>query len=199
VRQLRLALTLTVAATSAVVAGCGSSPPLRYYTLTEVPATARLSAADDVVPIRLDRVTIPTELDRSQLVRRIDATRLQIVDGERWAAPLEDTIRRVLSDDLASRLPPNMVANPNEPTIGEKRQSLSVDISEFYGDATCTVTLRAAWVLKQPDSQSSRGTEEARIPASGSCSGVGPVPTAMSEALAQLSDRIAAAVAHPGH
>jgi uncharacterized lipoprotein YmbA len=149
------------------------------------------------VPIRLDRVTLPTELDRSQLVSRIDATRLQIIDGERWAAPLEDTIRRVLSDDLASRLPPNMVANPNEPTIGEKRQSLSVDISEFYGDATCTVTLRAAWVLKQPDSQSSRGTEEARIPASGNCSGVGAVPTAMSEALAQLSDRIAAAVAHP--
>jgi uncharacterized lipoprotein YmbA len=187
---------MAMAAASVVAAGCGSSPPLRYYTLTEVPATARLSAADDVVPIRLDRVTIPTELDRSQLVRRIDATRLQIIDGERWAAPLEDTIRRVLSDDLASRLPPNMVANPNEPTIGEKRQSLSVDISEFYGDATCAVTLRAAWVLKQPYSQSSRGTEEARIPASGNCSGAGAVPTAMSEALAQLSDRIAAAVAH---
>jgi uncharacterized protein len=197
VRRLRCAVTVTVAATSALAVGCTSSPPLRYYTLTEVPATARVSAAEDTVPVRLDRVTIPTELDRSQLVRRIDATRLQIMDGERWAAPLEDTIRRVLSDDLASRLPPNMVANPNEPSVGEKRQSLSVDIAEFYGDAACTVTLRAAWVLKQADSQSSRGTEEARIPASGDCSGVGAVPTAMSQALAQLSDRIAAAVAHP--
>jgi uncharacterized lipoprotein YmbA len=169
---------------------------MHYYTLTEVPAAARLSAADDIVPIRLDRVTIPTELDRSQLVRRIDATRLQIIENDRWAAPLEDTIRRVLSGDLAARLPPNMVANNNEPSIGEKRQSLSVDIAEFYGDAACTVTLRAAWVLKQPDSQSSRGTEEARIPAGGDCSGSGSLPTAMSQALAQLSDRIAAAVAH---
>jgi uncharacterized lipoprotein YmbA len=169
---------------------------MHYYTLTEVPAAARLSVADDTVPIRLDRVTIPTELDRSQLVRRIDATRLQIVENDRWAAPLEDTIRRVLSGDLAARLPPNMVANTNEPSIGEKRQSLSVDITEFYGDAGCTVTLRAAWVLKQPDSQSSRGTEETRVPANGDCSGTGALPTAMSQALAQLSDRIAAAVAH---
>ena len=182
-----------------MAAGCASSPPMHYYTLTEVPATARLPAAGDTVPVRLDRVTIPTELDRSQLVRRIDATRLQIVDGDRWAAPLDDTIRRVLSGDLAARLPPNMVANPMEPSIGEKRQLLSVDIAEFYGDAACTVTLRAAWVLKQADSQSSRGTEEARIPASSDCSGVGAVPTAMSQALAQLSDRIAAAIAHsPG-
>jgi uncharacterized lipoprotein YmbA len=190
---------MIVAATtsSALTAGCASSPPLHYYTLTEVPAESRLAAAGDTVPVRLDRVTIPTELDRSQLVRRIDATRLQIIEGERWAAPLEDTIRRVLSGDLAARLPPNMVANTNEPSIGEKRQSLAVDIAELYGDAACTVTLRAAWVLKQPDSQSSRGTEELRVPVSGDCSRAGTLPTAMSQALAQLSDRIAAAVANP--
>lgn len=195
-RLFRCAVALTVTATLA--AGCASSPPLRYYTLTEVPATSRLTAAENTMPVRLDRVTIPPELDRSQLVRRIDATRLQIIDGERWAAPLEDTIRRVLSGDLAARLPPNTVANPNEPLVGEKRQSLSVDITEFYGDATCAVTLRAAWVLKQPDAQSSRGTEEASatIPANGGCSGAGALPTAMSQALAQLSDRIAAVIAH---
>lgn len=193
----RYAATMTVAAIATLAAGCSSSPPLRYYTLTEVPATSRLTATDNTMPVRLDRVTIPPELDRSQLVRRIDATRLQIIDGERWAAPLEDTIRRVLSGDLSARLPPNMVANPNEPPVGEKRQSLSVDITEFYGDATCAVTLRAAWVIKQPDSQSSRGTEEASIPAGGGCSGAGALPTAMSQALAQLSERIAAAIAHP--
>src|SRR5215470_10027552 len=127
---------------------------MHYYTLTAVPGDQRLNVSANAVPVRLDRVTLPTELDRSQLVRRIDATRLQIVENDRWAAPLEDTIRRVLSDDLASRLPPNMVANPYEPSIGEKRRSLSVDIGEFYGDSSCAVTLRAAWVLKEPDMQS---------------------------------------------
>ena len=192
----QLALATIAALTSTVVAvGCASSPPMHYYTLTEIPAPARLTTAADALPVRLDRVTIPTELDRSQLVRRIDATRLQIVENDRWAAPLDDTIRRVLSDDLAARLPADMVANPNEPSVGEKRQSLSVDIQEFYGDSACAVTLRAAWVLKQPDAQSSRGTEEAKVPAGGDCSGAGTLPAAMSKALAQLSDRIATAVA----
>ncbi|MFL6605383.1 MAG: membrane integrity-associated transporter subunit PqiC [Steroidobacteraceae bacterium] len=198
-RLFTCAVAVSATAFGALAAGCSSSPPLRYYTLTEVPGSGRLATDANTMPVRLDRVTIPPELDRSQVIRRIDATRLEIFDGDRWAAPLEDTIRRVLSGDLATRLPPNMVANPNEPLVGEKRQSLSVDITEFSGDATCAVTLRAAWVLKQPDSQSSRGSEEASIPASGGCSGAGALPTPMSQALAQLSDRIATAIARsPG-
>ena len=186
---------MLAALTSFAAGGCASSTPLHYYTLTEVPASTRLSTPEGTVPVRLDRVTIPTELDRSQLVRRIDATRLQIIDGERWAAPLEDTIRRVLSGDLAARLPAGAVANPNEPSIGEKRQSLSVDIEEFYGDSRCAVTLRAAWVLKLPDLQSSRGVEDTRV-AGDDCASAAAVPGAMSQALAQLADRLAAAIAH---
>jgi len=170
---------------------------LRYYTLTEVQGTKRAESVDNTLPVRLDRVTIPAELDRPELVRRVDATRLQIVEDQRWAAPLEDTIRRVLSGDLASRLPAGMVANPYEPSVGEKRQSLSVDIEEFYGDATCGVTLRAAWSLKQPDMQSARGADETQVTSHGSCDGTGALPAMMSQALAQLSDRIAAAVASP--
>lgn len=194
---MRPAVPTAAISLALMVSGCTSSPPLHYYTLTQVPAGTRSSTTDSTVPVRLDRVTIPAELDRSQLVRRIDTTRLQIVDSDRWAAPLEDIIRRVLSDDLAARLPPNMVANPFEPSVGEKRQSLAVDVEEFYGDSACSVTLRAAWVLKQPDSQSSRGTEETKIPGGGDCGGAGALPVAMSQALGQLSDRIAAAIAHP--
>jgi uncharacterized protein len=181
-----------------LAAGCASSPPMHYYTLTEIPAPRASTPPDNGVPIRIDRVTIPTELDRSQIVRRLDSTQLQIVEAERWAAPLDETIRRVLSNDLAARLPPGAVANPNEPSIGEKRQSLAVDVSEFYGDPTCTVTLRAAWTLKGSDSQTLHGNEEAKASPQGTCTGAGTIPQAMSQALGQLADRIAAAVA-AGH
>jgi hypothetical protein len=87
------------------------------------------------------------------------------------------------------------VANPNEPSIGEKRQSLAVDFSEFYGDSSCAVTLGAAWSLKQADSQSLHGAEVIKASADGACANAGPIPAAMSQALGQLSDRIAAAVA----
>jgi uncharacterized lipoprotein YmbA len=188
-------LTSWIVVAGCFATGCASSPPLHYYTLTEVPADARLPTPANTVPVRLDRVTVPTELDRAQLVRRIDTTRLQIMEADRWAAPLDDMIRRVLSDNLSVRLPASFIGNPNEPAVGEKRQSLSVDIQEFYGDAACAVTLRAAWVLRQPDSQSTRGNEEARVPAGSNCAGAATLPAAMSQALGQLSDRIAAAIA----
>jgi uncharacterized lipoprotein YmbA len=187
-------MAVAAAALSAVLAGCASSPPLHYYTLSETAANTRVSLPADTIPIRLDRVTIPTELDRKQLVRRIDPTRLQIVEDHRWAAPLDDMIRRVLSDNLAARLPAGLVTNPNEPPVGERRQSLSVDIQELYADGTCAVALRASWVLKRPDSQSMRASEEVRIPAPGACSGAEAQPGAMSQALGQLSDRIAAGI-----
>ena len=171
---------------------------MHYYTLTETPAPSRLTVPENTVPVRLDRVTIPTELDRSQIVRRVGPTQLQIVENDRWAAPLDETIRRVLSNDLAARLPAGVVANPNEPSIGEKRQSLAVDISEFYGDASCTVTLRAAWTLKQSDSQSLHGDADVRGSEQDGCSGSGTIPAAMSQALGQLSDQIAAAVSGAG-
>jgi len=174
--------------------GCASSPPLHYFMLSETAPAARLTESTDQVPVRVDRVTIPTELDRSQLVRRIDANRVQIVDSDRWAAPLDDMIRRVLSADLAMRLPPSLVVDPYEPFSAEPRQSLSVDIQHFYGDTSCAVSLRAAWVLKPPRAPSVRGTEEISLPAGRACPDASALPQAMSEALGQLSDRIATAL-----
>lgn len=167
---------------------------MRYYVLTAVPAANRLTTPPDMVPVRLERLTIPTELDRAELVRRADATRLDLLENDRWAAPLDDMIRRVLTADLAARLPADRVADPNEPAGGEHRQSLALDIQQFDGDAACVVTLRAAWVLKRLDGPSLRGREEERV-SSGVCSGAASLPTAMSQALSQLSDRLARRIA----
>jgi len=68
-----------------------------------------------------------------------------------------------------------------------------IDIREFYGDAGCNVTLRAAWTLQQANSKATPASiEEIHVPSSGAC----PVmlPETMSIALGQLSDRIIAGV-----
>jgi uncharacterized lipoprotein YmbA len=166
--EKRTEKTLALAALFAMV-GCASSPPMHYYTLSSVQAPARLTVPADTVPLRLDRVTIPGELDRLELVRKMDTTRIQIAEQERWAAPLDDMIRRVLSEELASLLPPKMVVSPNEPSVGERRQSIALDIQEFYADAACAVTLRASWTIRSPDNkQNSQGSATVQTPAEGS-------------------------------
>jgi hypothetical protein len=175
---------------------------MRFYTLTSIAPQTHPDDSAGATPLRLARVTVPGEVDRAQIVRRIDSTRLQIDDQDRWAAPLDEMIRRVLSADLAARLPPNSVLDANESAAGERLRSLAVDIHEFYADQSCAVTLQATWVLTPPQArpgepavpvQARQATEQTQIPATGACSGADAVPEAMSRALALLSDRIVAA------
>jgi hypothetical protein len=166
---------------------------MRYYTLKAIAPLAPALATTDQIVVRLEPVVVPPELDRLELVSHNGPYSVHIADSERWAAPLEDQIRRTLSDDLAMRLPPRLVADPNEPATNEPRRLLSVVIAELYADEGCTATLRADWTLRGPKDESVRGTEQLQIPAGEPC--VGALPASMSGALAVLADRLAAVIA----
>jgi uncharacterized lipoprotein YmbA len=166
---------------------------MRYYTLSaSAPETAAGPAAESLPPIHIGRITIPGEIDRTQLVNRIDANRLQISDMDRWAAPLDEMIRNTLTANLAARLPAGSVSNLDDSRPGQKRRVLSLDIQEFHGGTDCSVTLLAAWIVTQPDVQSARGTEAITVPSNGACPE--SLPVGMSRALAELSDHLASAL-----
>jgi uncharacterized protein len=177
---------LSMAASLAFISACSSSPPTRFYTLSDT--GSQTTPAAGIGLIQIGSVTIAGELDRPEIVRRIGANQLSIAELDRWAAPLDQVIRRALSDDIGRRVP--------APVPGQQRQ-VSVDIREFYGDADCNVTLRAAWTAKASRSEAAAAVqpanEEISVPSSGAC----PVTLAatMSIALGQLSDRIIAGVA----
>ena len=166
-----------------LVGACSSSPPTHFYTLSDT--TPETTPPAGVGWVRIVGVTIPGELDRPELVRRIGPNQLNIAGLDRWAAPLDQVIRRALSDDILRRVP--------SPAPGQQ-YSVSVDIREFYGDDACNVTLRAAWTLKQTRPGDVQPVnEEIRVPSSGACTAT--LPATMSIALGQLSDRIIAGVA----
>jgi uncharacterized lipoprotein YmbA len=174
---------------------CGSSPPTRFYILNEIaPASpAPTTATSNDIPVRVEPVTIAPELDRPELVTRSGPNRVHVEGSDRWAAPLAEQIRRVLSDDLSARLPLGMVANPNEASTKDPRRLLTVAIDEFYGNDSCAVSLRASWSLMKPQATSQHGTAQVQVPASASCSS--ELPAAMSRAVSLLADRLAAAIA----
>jgi uncharacterized lipoprotein YmbA len=172
---------------------CSSGPPMRFYTLKAIAPSAPGLATTDQVVVRLEPVIIPPELDRLELVSHTGPYSVHIADSDRWAAPLDEQIRRTLSDDLSMRLPPRLVADPNEPATSEPRRLLSVAIAEFHADEGCTATLRADWTLRGPTDAGVRGTEQLQIPAAEPC--VGALPAAMSVALAVLADRLGAVLA----
>lgn len=172
---------------------CSSGPPMQYHTLKSIAPASAIANTPNQVVVRVQPVVVPPELDRLQLVSRSGPYTVHITDSDRWAAPLDDQVRRVVSDDLSARLPPNLVADPSEPSTNEPRRLLSFAIAEFYSDGNCAATLRASWTLRSPKGDSERGIEQLQVPASEPCAG--SVPAAMSAALAALSDRLAAVIA----
>ena len=177
------ATSLSAFAALVLIGACSSSPPTRFYTLSDTAPEGTPPAG--VGWVRIVGVTIPGEIDRPELVRRMGPNQLSIAGFDRWAAPLDQTIRRALSDDISRRVP--------NPSPGQQ-YSVSVDIHEFYGDGSCNVTLRAAWTLKQsPPGIAQPVNEEIQVPSSGTCTAT--LPGTMSIALGQLSDRIIAGVA----
>jgi uncharacterized lipoprotein YmbA len=175
-------LTLSILL-AALGAGCSSSPPTRFYTLSDTAPEATAPAG--VGAVQVVGVSIPGEIDRPELVRQIGPNQLSVSGLDRWAAPLDQMIRRVLSDDIGRRVP--------APAQGQQ-YPVSVDIHEFYGDDSCNVTLRAAWTVRQPHAAATQpASEDIRVPSTGACPAT--LAGTMSTAIGQLSDRIIAGVA----
>ncbi len=173
--------------------GCGSSPPQHFYLLAAVDGTVGQAVAGPLY--RVDAVTIPSQLDRLQLVRRIDPNRLDITDAERWAAPLDEQIRQVMADDLAQRLPGRFVA-PASPAGDTATGLIAVDIDRFEANTGGEIVLAAEWSLRAGDHISLRRTELVRVSADGT--DVAAAPAAMSRALGLLADRIVTTLSQNG-
>ena len=124
--------------------GCASSPKVAYFSLEPVATLdLKLTSSD---PVQVVQVHLPPTLDRKQMVRHNGAYTLDISDEHRWSAPLDQMVRRVLTEDLMRILPPDRVVFPKEPAPPGTAK-IVVDIAEFAPDATGTIKLDASWSL----------------------------------------------------
>ena len=98
IRFVLSALGLAVA-----LAGCGSSPPVHYYTL-QGPAAPGGAAASAPFLIEVQPVSISTQADQPQLMVRTGDGSVSALYSERWSSPLGDELRGALSDALKREL-----------------------------------------------------------------------------------------------
>jgi uncharacterized lipoprotein YmbA len=129
-----------------VLAGCGSSPPTRFYTLSPVPGSAP-AAVSDRRPLKISAVHVPGVLDRNNIIRGEANYQLDISAQDRWGADLGEMIRQTLTEDLQERLPGGMVIAPRSPAP-ENTRGVVIDVLSFGPDTSGQVTLDATWTLQ---------------------------------------------------
>ena len=139
---------LTVCLTVAT-AGCSRSPRVTFYTL-EAGAQVESAAAVMAVPtVSVGPVTLPEVVDRPQLVVRVAANRVEILETHRWAEPLKSEIPRLIAENLRRLLGSSLVSSYLQNTGVDADYRVLVDIQRFESSPGEAVTIEAVWSLRR--------------------------------------------------
>src|SRR5262245_11239469 len=137
------------------LSGClGSTPPTQFYLmppLTSGDTVSPASAGQRDLTLGVGPVTVPPYLDRPQIVTRTSRAKLTLADFDQWAAPLADTIARVLSEDLALLLPTERVVLYPWPRNIDPDYQVSVEVLQVERGPGSQVVLAARWSLLDRD------------------------------------------------
>ena len=187
--------SLLIAGTIALLlTGCRSAPS-KFYTLD---ATAQAGDASSLnCAVLVGPVFIPAAVDRPQFVVTAKANEVEVQEFNRWAAPLDENISRVVALNLGRLLGTSRAASAPLPDFGPAyRITLRVerfDCVAANGKIPGRVNLEVQWVIRNPDG---RGMESGRSTAQEilADSTAEAFAAAQSQALAKVSCDLAAAI-----
>ena len=174
------------------LAGCASSPPVHFYTLHAVrPGSAETGAAGS--PVRITVVHIPASLDCDEIARRITPDTVAFSDQHRWAAPLDQIIQRVLTEDLMQRLPAERVLAPQSP-LPPHATEIVIDLVRFDRDPSGVVELDGRWSLLRAGTGKLLQSRPLHLHVRSDGEDYASQTEAMSTALGRVADVIASAL-----
>ena len=173
------------------MSGCGTSPPVRFFTLASEGLRAA-PAGSLTYSVVVGPVTVPELVDRQQLVLRASPNRVEIAEQARWAAPLKSEIPRVIADHLGRMLGEVRTSTFSERATGIPDYRVVIDIQRFETAPGEGATIQALWTVRPRDGEAVTGqslTSEAAGP------GYDELVAAHSRALGAVSREVAAAIA----
>lgn len=191
-------MRVTVFGTAAILlalvsAACSRSPRVTFYTLAPE-AKVEAPLPDHMVPaIAVGPVTLPELVDRPQLVVRVAANRVDILETHRWAEPLKSEIPRLIAENLGRLLGSNRVSSHQHYSGSDAHYRVLLDILRFESAPGESVIVETAWTLRRSAGGApKKGRTLVREKTTGA--GYDALAAAYSRALACVSEDLARAV-----
>ena len=178
----------------AVLTGCATVLPSRFYILSPVPADMAVRTTDREAAIGVGPVDLPKYLDRPQIAVRSGAYELLYSETHRWAEALRDNVTDVLAENLALLIPTNQVATYPWGRATVIDYQVMVEVSRFDADANGDVALSASWKLIGGENREVIAMKKSTFTVAAGGNDYEQIVAAQSRALAALSREIAGAV-----
>lgn len=134
---------------SLAVTGCVTSPPVRFYALgapTQAAPSGSALARVEFLP-----VAIPDRLNRAEMVLTDETGRLDVRDGDHWAATLQDEVRQWVADALWRRVRAvdTYQAPVSAGTDGLPQYRLALRVERFEAVPGRAATVEGSWTARR--------------------------------------------------
>ncbi len=184
----RLVILAAVLTFTACIAGCASTPASHFYTLSAASGPAATSTSFNL-SIAVGPVSVPAVVDRPQIVVNTGPNQVRLEEFNRWAAPLQNNIARVLADNLVL-----MLGTPRVTLLSADADYRAViEVQSFESMPGEAAVLDAVWTVRRSkDGKVETGRTTVRETVQEKS--YDALAAAHSRALARLSRDIAAAV-----
>lgn len=135
---------------AAVLAGCAhTAPPERFYSLSSgLPASVAPAAARAPLYFELAAVAVPQQVNRSQLVVTAGEGRVELLEQQRWAAPLSSEISQALSLGITTELGAVDVYRTAAPDAAPVYR-ISASIQRFESTPGKSALIDAVWSVRR--------------------------------------------------
>lgn len=179
--------------------GCGSSKPVRYFTLEPTLPRTGSDDAENIGVVGITQVGMPEYLDRPQIITRGSGNRLILADFDRWAEPLSEGTARVLAADLSSLLPGFQIRHRGWLDKSRLDYAVGVEVTRFEGVAGGDVTLSATWSVIQKGETQGGPSHQSEFEVAAGGRTMDDLARAMSEGIGKLAQDIAEHIRLSGH
>ncbi|MEO6410224.1 MAG: PqiC family protein [Burkholderiaceae bacterium] len=154
--RARSSLRLAIGGGLLSLAACASDPPTRFHSLLPAePARVSLPAggasaqqpSPGPIAIVLDPVRVPAQVDQPQWLVRLADGSLQLLEQDRWAAPLRDELHAALIEALALRWG---AVDGNSFSGAARPWRITVDVARFESVLGREARLEVRWRIVAP-------------------------------------------------
>ncbi len=176
-----------------LLSACASKPD-RFYTLTTLPETGRGAPRPPAIHVLLN-VTVPSLVDRAEIVINTPNNGVLILDHERWAEALADQVSQTLARDIEQRRGDLLIGDRGFDRAASPTVTMKVDIVRMFAQLPGHVSIEAHWRIVD----ASAGMDElgSAVFEAPSGEGYASVARGYSQTLSALADALAAKVRAP--